>query len=530
MGPSLLTRVGRRSPDGAFLDGPARRHVRLGAATAPGAVMDERRPFTRLDLTTGAGPSWAPSGHEAGLPVLPDPLPPVAPSGFHVLSKPTGAICNLDCTYCFFLSKEALYPGSPFRMTEATHEQYIRQLLESQQSEHVTVAWQGGEPTLMGLDFFRSTMALVERYRRPDQVIEHTIQTNGTRLDEAWAAFFAEHGVLVGLSLDGPAEIHDAQRVDKGGQGTHARVVRGARLLQAAGAEFNILCTVHALNGDRGREVYRYFRDDIGARFVQFIPIVERATPESLDVAEAGWGSHVEGRPLYTQTGSLVTSRSVGSRQYGDFLVDVFEEWVRRDVGSVYVQMFDVTLANFVGAPPGLCVHSETCGRALAMEHNGDLYSCDHFVEPRYKLGNINETHMIELVSSVQQLMFGMDKRDRLPQQCRECEVRFACHGGCPKDRFRDDMYGQPGLNYLCASYKRFFGHVGQPMLRMGELLGAGRAAAEIMYDYAAADAARGRNDDCSCGSGLKFKRCHGDRPLPTRAELDRAVARVMSQ
>jgi uncharacterized protein len=414
-------------------------------------------------------------------------------------------------------------------MTDETQEQYIRQLLESQQTEHVTVAWQGGEPTLMGLDFFRRTVELAEKHKRPGQVLEHTVQTNGIKIDEEWAAFFAEHGFLVGLSMDGPAELHDAQRVDKGGAGTHEKVMRAARTLQAAGAEFNILCTVHAVNGDHGVEVYRFFRDEVGASFMQFIPIIERATPELLQVAEAGWGDSNKARPLYEQKGDLVTSRSIGEAQYGRFLIDVFEEWVRRDVGSVFVQLFDVTLANFVGQPPGLCIHSETCGRAMALEHNGDLYSCDHFVEPAYKLGNINETHMLELAGSVQQMLFGMDKRDKLPRFCRECDVRFACHGGCPKDRFRPDPYGEPGLNYLCPSFKSFFAHVSQPMEAMGTLLRSGRAAAEIMYAYATEDAARGRNDDCSCGSGRKFKRCHGDRPLPTRAELDAAVARVLA-
>lgn len=495
--------------------------------------MDPTRAFTRADVVTGP-PQVADGGADSGagtrlLPMLPDPLPPDAPRQYHVLTKPTGAICNLDCTYCFFLSKEALYPGSRFRMSDETHEQYIRQLLESHRSERVTVAWQGGEPTLMGLDFFRHTLALVERYRRPGQVIEHTLQTNGTKLDEEWAGFFAEHGFLIGLSMDGPADIHDAQRVDKGGKGTHERVMHASRLLRDAGAEFNILCTVHAVNGDRGREVYRFFRDEVGARFMQFIPIVERATPELIEVAEAGWGSHVEGRPLYTQSGSLVTSRSIGPEQYGRFLVDIFEEWVRRDVGSVYVQMFDVTLANFVGAPPGLCIHSETCGRGPALEHNGDLYTCDHFVEPAHRLGNIHERHMLDLVASPQMQRFGLDKRDTLPRFCRECDVRFACHGGCPKDRFRDDPYGEPGLNYLCPGFKTFFGHVSAPMRAMGELLGSGRVAAEIMYAYAAADAARGRNDACSCGSGRKFKRCHGDAPLPSRAAIESAVARVLA-
>jgi uncharacterized protein len=487
--------------------------------------MDPSRAFSRHDVVTGAPPHDDPHT----LPMLPDPLPPEAPPSFHVLTKPTGAICNLDCTYCFFLSKEALYPGSKFRMTDETHAQYVRQLLEAHQAEHVTIAWQGGEPTLLGLDYFRGTLELVDRFKRPDQVIEHTLQTNGTVIDEEWAAFFAGHGFLIGLSMDGPEEIHDANRVDKGGAGTHAKVMRAARLLREAGAEFNILCTVHAANGDRGLEVYRYFRDEVGANFVQFIPIIERATPELLEIAEAGWGDNNKSRPLYTQRGDLVTSRSIGAEQYGRFLVDIFEEWVRRDVGTVYVQMFDVTLANFVGAPPSLCIHSETCGRGLALEHNGDLYSCDHFVEPDYLLGNINETHIIELASSVQQMMFGMDKRDKLPRGCRECDVRFACHGGCPKDRFHDDPYGEPGLNYLCAGFKTFFHHVTRPMEAMGQLLRGGRAAAEIMYAYATEDAARGRNDACSCGSGRKFKRCHGDRPLPSKAELDAAVARVMA-
>jgi len=487
--------------------------------------MDPSRAFSRHDVLTGS----TTSDDRRLLPMMPDPPPPAAPPSFHVLTKPTGAVCNLDCTYCFFLSKEALFPCSEFRMSEETHEQYVRQLLEAHPVPNVTIAWQGGEPTLMGLDFFRHTIDLVERFKRPEQVIEHTLQTNGTKLDDEWAGFFAEHDFLIGLSMDGPADIHDAQRVDKGGKGTHEKVMRAARILTEAGAEFNILCTVHAVNGHRGREVYRFFRDEVGAKFVQFIPIIERATPELIQIAEAGWGDSNKARPLYEQKGDLVTSRSIDPEQYGRFLVDVFEEWVRRDVGSVYVQMFDVTLANFVGAPPSLCIHSETCGRGMALEHNGDLYSCDHFVEPDYKLGNINDTHMVELASSVQQLMFGMDKRDSLPRACRECDVRFACHGGCPKDRFRTDHYGEPGLNYLCPSFKTFFHHVTGPMEAMGNLLRSGRAAAEVMYAYATEDAARGRNDPCSCGSGEKFKRCHGDRPLPTRSELDAAVGRVMA-
>jgi len=283
--------------------------------------VDPSRAFSRHDVLTSP-PQSADEGTDEGvenrlLPMLPEPRPQTAPPSFHVLTKPTGAVCNLDCTYCFFLSKEALYPGSKFRMTEETHEQYIRQLLESHQTERVTVAWQGGEPTLMGLDFFRHTLELVERHRRPYQRIEHTIQTNGTLLDEEWATFFAEHGFLVGLSMDGPADIHDAQRVDKGGKGTHDKVMRAARLLQGAGAEFNILCTVHSVNGERGKEVYRFFRDEVGARHMQFIPIIERGTPELIQVAEAGWGDSNKVRPLYEQKGSLVTSRSIGPSRSG---------------------------------------------------------------------------------------------------------------------------------------------------------------------------------------------------------------------
>jgi uncharacterized protein len=434
-----------------------------------------------------------------------------APPAFHLLAKPTGAVCNLDCRYCFFLSKEMLYPGSRFRMADEVLERYIQQLLESHRTPEVTVAWQGGEPTLMGLDFFRRSVELVDRHRLPDQRIAYTIQTNGTKLDEEWCAFFREHDFLVGLSVDGPRELHDAYRVKKGGQGSFDEVMRGWRCLTDGGVEYNVLCTVHAANGDRGVDVYRFFRDELGARFIQFIPIVERLTEALVPLTQLGWGGRAGAvRPLYVQEGSLVTDRSVGPEQYGRFLVDVFEEWARHDVGTVYVQLFDVTLANWVGEPPGLCVHSEVCGTALALEHTGDLYSCDHYVEPGYLLGNIAETHMAELVGSERQRAFGLAKRDTLPRFCRECDVRFACHGGCPKDRFTSDPYGEPGLNYLCPSYKRFFHHVAHPMELMAEQLRRGGAPADLMALYAAEDARRGRNEPCTCGSGRKWKSCHG--------------------
>jgi serine-type anaerobic sulfatase-maturating enzyme len=437
-----------------------------------------------------------------------------APPAFHLLAKPTGAVCNLDCSYCFFLSKEMLYPGSRFRMADELLEEYLRQLIESHsQVPEMTIAWQGGEPTLMGLAFFRRSVELANRYLRPGQRAVYTIQTNATLLDDDWAAFFEEHDFLVGVSIDGPRELHDSYRVDKGGKGSFDKVMRGLDALRSGGVEWNALSTIHAANADHGRDIYRFLRDELEARFIQFIPIIERVAAGD---AEA-WTSWRD-RPLYVQQGDEVTSRSVTAEQYGRFLIDVFEEWVRRDVGEVYVQMFDVALANWVGEQPSLCVHSETCGLALALEHTGDVYSCDHFVEPEHKLGNIRMTHLLDLVDSPQQRQFGLDKRDTLPQYCLDCDVRFACHGGCPKDRFIAAPDGEPGLNVLCAGFKAFFHHVDEPMRRMGALLAEGRAPAEIVDLYAAADARRGRNEPCTCGSGLKWKRCHG-------AELGEATA-----
>jgi uncharacterized protein len=456
------------------------------------------------------------------------------PSSFHMLAKPTGAVCNLDCQYCFFLSKEELYPGSRFRMTDEVLEAYIQQLFAAHQtpdtsaplSPGVTVAWQGGEPTLMGLEFFQRSVELVETHKQPGQRVAYTIQTNGTRLDDEWGAFFREHDFLVGLSIDGPREMHDAYRVDKGGAGSFDRLMRGWEVLRRHQVDVNILCTVHAANADHPAEVYRFFRDELGAKaapnaplFIQFIPIVERATAESLPLANQGWGQRSGGeRPLYTQAGHMVTRRSVKPKQYGSFLIDVFEEWVRRDVGEVYVQIFDVTLGSYVGEHH-LCIFAPTCGLALALEHTGDLYSCDHYVEPDYLLGNILETPMIELVASEQQRSFGRDKHDTLPRYCRECEVRFACHGGCPRNRFVQTPEGEAGLNYLCAGYKLFFRHVDQPMRIMADLLRRNRAPSEIVGWYAAEDARMARavaearpNDPCPCGSGKIVKRCHGRR------------------
>ena len=437
---------------------------------------------------------------------------------FHLLAKPTGAVCNLDCKYCFFLSKEMLYPGSRFRMADELLETYIRQLLEAHQVPEVNVAWQGGEPTLMGLDFFKRSIELVEKYKKPDQTVLHTIQTNGTKIDDELAAFFKENNFLVGLSVDGPQPLHDAYRVNKGGSGTFEQVMRGWHFLQKHAVDVNLLCTVHAANADHPLEIYHYFRDELHAQYMQFIPIVERATLETLPLANQGWSERVGGdRPLYQQIGELVTERSVKPEQYGRFLIAIFDEWVKRDVGKVFVQSFDAALANWVGQP-SLCIFQPTCGNALALEHNGDLYSCDHFVEPRFLLGNIQETHLIELVASDQQRKFGQDKFDTLPKYCRQCEVLFACYGECPRNRFIRTPEGEPGLNYLCVGYKLFFNHINHPMRIMAELLRRGRYADEVMNILAMEEMqkikqamATAQPDDlCPCGSGKKFRQCHG--------------------
>jgi uncharacterized protein len=446
----------------------------------------------------------------ASLPSL--PVSAGGPPGFHLLAKPSGSTCNIDCTYCFFLSKEALYPNEKQRMSEATLETYIRQLLESHRTPQVTVAWQGGEPTLMGLDFFKRSIALVEQYRRPGQSVQHTFQTNGILLDDEWCAFFKAHNVLVGLSVDGPREMHDAYRRDRGGRGTFDRVVEGWKQLRKHEVEFNILCTVNAANQAHGRQVYQFFRDELGATWVQFIPIVERATPETIQIANLGWGDRPGSkRLLYTQTGNLVTERSVGGEQYGRFLVDVFEEWLRHDVGQVYVQLFDVTLEAYFGRHL-LCIHAPTCGAGPALEANGDLYTCDHFVEPKHLLGNIHKTHMRTLVASAAMRKFGDDKRDTLTTQCQQCEVRPLCNGGCPKDRFAVSRDGEPGQNYLCAGLELFFRHTAPAMRAMAQQIQQGRYPAEVMTSVAAEDHKRGPYQPCPCGSGKKFRFCHAGR------------------
>jgi uncharacterized protein len=376
---------------------------------------------------------------------------------FAVMLKPSGAICNLDCHYCYYLSKEQLYPGSRFRMSDDMLANYTRQFIASQPGPEVTFAWQGGEPLLMGLDFFQRAVNWQRRYCPPNKVVSNSIQTNGVLLDDAWCDFLAGHQFLVGLSLDGPPALHDAYRVDKGGRPTFARVMAGLRRLQKHQVAVNILTTVHAANGAHPLEVYRFIRDEAAVDFIQFIPIVERQN-------ETGY-----------QAGDTVTARSVGAQQYGDFLIAVFDEWVRRDVGRVFVQIFDVALGIWLGQGSGLCIFAETCGRALALEHNGDLYACDHFVEPDYYLGNIAQKSLPALAASPAQRAFGQAKQATLPRYCRECEVRFVCNGGCPKERFIKTPDGEAGLNYLCAGYRAFFNHIRRPMQFMAVELLAGR-------------------------------------------------------
>lgn len=409
---------------------------------------------------------------------MPQPL-----TDYHLLVKPAGAACNLGCRYCFFLSKEHLYPRESPRMDESTLDTYLRQLMESSPGPQVEVSWQGGEPTLRGLDFFKKSVELAERYRRPDQRVLHTIQTNGTLIDEEWAAFFKQNGYLVGLSIDGPRAMHDAYRVSKRDEGTFDDVLRAWNRLRQHEVDTNILCTVHAANQDHPQEAYRFFRDELQAQYIQLIPIVERATPETIDLANQGWGG-LKGtdRPLYRQLGELVTERSVSAEKFGSFLIGIFDEWVKRDVGTVFVTTIDIALGSWMGQH-NACIVAPECGRALAMEHNGDVYSCDHFVEPGHLIGNVRETPLAALVTSEKQRRFGQSKFSSLPKYCRECPVLFACYGECPRNRFIMTPDGEPGLNYLCAGYKAFFQHIDGPMKAMVNLIRQGRYADEIMTE-----------------------------------------------
>jgi uncharacterized protein len=432
--------------------------------------------------------------------------------GFHIMTKPTGPICNLDCHYCFYLEKEKLYPEtSTWKMADNVLESYIRQYIEAQKAPVITFAWQGGEPTLLGVDYFRKIVTLEKRYANGKR-IENSLQTNGILLDDRWGEFLAENRFLVGLSLDGPRPLHDRHRVDKGGRPTFDRVMRGLSSLRKHGAEFNTLTVVQRHNSYYPLEVYRFLKE-AGSGFMQFIPVVER-------IAKAPGASSLVLVAPASQEPASVSSWSVEPVQYGKFLCAIFDEWVRSDVGRYFVQIFDVALESWLGLPPGLCVFAETCGGALVMEHNGDLYSCDHYVFPENKLGNVMENSLAALVNSPAQKKFGADKRDTLPGYCRECEDRFACNGECPKHRFARTPDGEEGLNYLCAGYKMFFRHIDPCMRFMAAELQAHRPPANVMAWAHAQDAQvqsrkkPNRNDPCPCGSGKKYKKCCDQSPL----------------
>ncbi|MEZ6048004.1 MAG: anaerobic sulfatase maturase [Planctomycetaceae bacterium] len=445
---------------------------------------------------------------------------PFEEQGLHVMVKPIGPICNLDCEYCYYLKKEELYPsGEHWRMSLELLESFISQYFASQPDgiPEVTFAWQGGEPTLLGLSFFEEVVRLQKKHAPTGMRFTNTLQTNGVLLNEDWCCFFKKEQFLIGISMDGPAEVHDFYRYDKKGNPTFEKVLQGFRLLKAHQVEFNVLVVVNRVNAKLGKKVYTYLRDN-GAEHIQFIPIVERLKSQEVDS---------QSEPS-SDWSDLVTDRSVLPEQYGEFLIDVFEEWSRRDIGKVFVQIFDQALAAWLGHEPGLCIFRKQCGRALALEHNGDLFSCDHFVEPDWLLGNIQQTSLPILANSERQANFGADKENSLPQYCRDCEVRFVCNGGCPKNRFISTPAGDPGLNYLCAGYRMFFNHIDPLMQAMVQEISAGRAPANVMSkkrqagsstDTAADKKSKpasspnllpGRNDPCSCGSGRKFKKCCG--------------------
>ena len=425
---------------------------------------------------------------------------------FHIMAKPTGAICNLDCEYCFYLEKEKLYPTvKNWAMPEDVLEKYIKEYIQSQTVPEIIFAWQGGEPTLLGLDFFKKAIQLQKKYA-DGKKIENAFQTNGILLNDEWCSFFSENNFLIGLSIDGPCEIHDKYRVHKGGQPSFDKVISGLEYLKKHKVEFNTLTCVQKDNAYKPFEVYEFLKE-IGSKFMQFIPIVERKS-----MNEASELQLVQ--PSYKEE-AIVTGWSVEPLQYGKFLMEIFDQWVRNDVGKYFVQIFDVSLGLWHGLGSSLCVFKETCGQALAMEHNGDVYSCDHFVYPENKLGNIMEESLNKIVYSKQQLQFATDKKTKLPQFCINCDVRFACNGECPKHRFIKTSDGEEGLNYLCAGYKYFFHGIAPYMRFMSNELTNKKPPANVMMwakekDKGFLGIDIGRNDPCICGSGLKFKNCCG--------------------
>lgn len=428
----------------------------------------------------------------------------------HVMAKPSGSICNIDCQYCFYLEKDKLYPerNQDWRMDDATLDLFIKQHIEAQSATTVDFAWQGGEPTLLGIDFYRRVVSLCEHYGKGKK-INHAFQTNGILLNDEWCQFLKQNQFLVGLSIDGTARLHDCYRTTRSGKPTHEKVTQAISLLKKHKVEFNTLTVVNAKNVQHPLEVYEFLKQ-IGSTFLQFIPLVEReATPQNSDI--------------YTLASpddalSAMTPWSVSAQDYGTFLTTIYDYWVRNDVGKIFVQTFDSTLASWLGEPAGVCVFSETCGHAFALEANGDLYQCDHYVYPEYKLGNIHQSSILHMNQSEAALKFGLDKKDSLTKQCISCRYKFACHGGCPKHRFERANDGQPNHNYLCEGYYHFFEHSERTMKIMAELLRRRRGAAEVMQFLKHEQQAHlqsgnghvGRNAPCPCGSQKKYKKCCG--------------------
>ena len=406
-------------------------------------------------------------------------MPAIAPFGqpLYVMLKPAGAHCNLACRYCYYLEKGQLASErTDGNLDDALLEEFTRQYIALQPVPQVLFTWHGGEPLLRPMGFYRRALELQRKYAGGRQ-IDNCLQTNGTLLTDAWCEFLRENQFLVGISIDGPQEFHDRFRRTRGGGPTFREVMRGIELLQKHGVEWNAMAVVNAFNAGHPLEFYRFFRS-IDCRYIQFTPVVERlvARADGLTLAPgmSGWTDADSAR-------QAVADFSVTPDQWGDFLCALYDEWVCRDVGETYVQLFDATLANWAGVAPGICSLSARCGHAAVLEANGDLYACDHFVYPEYRIGNIRRQPLQELMHGKQQYRFGIAKQDALPRQCRECRFLFACHGECPKNRFLYDAYGQPGLNYLCRGYRRFFGHVAADMDYMKAELDAGRAPANIM-------------------------------------------------
>jgi len=382
--------------------------------------------------------------------------------------KPIGATCNLDCCYCYYLHKKELFNQAPnARMSDDLLEEHIRQYIEAQTADEVVFSWQGGEPTLLGIDFFRRVVDLQEKYRRPGQRIENDLQTNGTLFNEDWAAFLKQHSFLVGLSIDGPEILHDFYRTFRDGQPTHAKVMAAARLLKKSGVPFNALCVINRENAKYPLDVYRFLTRELGVRRVQFIPCVEprdfrKAPPQEWNasiMAELGSPQSCPGHPQ-----SVVTDWSVDPGDWGAFLCKVWDEWYRRDYGKVHVNLFETAIAQSLGLPAQRCVTAEFCGKGLAVEHNGDVFVCDHYVYPLYQLGNIHDDHLGTLAFSERQKSFGFNKRNSLPNLCRNCDHLTLCWGECPKNRLLRTPDGEPGLNYLCQGQKKFFTHIQRDM------------------------------------------------------------------